>query len=229
MSTQTQETRETVVPLTGEHPVARVDLMPPEVLERRRFKRAQVWMAVGLVGVLTGLGGGYWAASADAAAAADELAAEQARTLVLQTEAAKYAQVPGILASVDRAEAALSTAMATDIEWYRYLSQIGQSAPDGVWFQSITATALAPGVVAGGDPLAPVDAVADLQATGRALSYPGVATWLDSMDGISTLDHVLFDGATLDEDAGASPWVDFTSSAKVGPDAYSDRYVPEGQ
>ena len=35
--TGTGAPNETRVPLTGEHPVARVDLMPPEIHERRRF------------------------------------------------------------------------------------------------------------------------------------------------------------------------------------------------
>lgn len=232
MSTQTQThdtARETVVPLTSEHPVARVDLMPPEVLERRRFKRAQSWMVVGLVGVVAVQGAGYYLASADAASAADALALEQARTTVLQTEAAKYAQVPAVLASVDRAETALSTAMVTDIEWYRYLSQIADSVPEGVWFETVTATALPPGVAGTGDPLAPVDAVAEISVTGSTLDYPGVATWLDSLDGISNLDYVLSSDATLDADTGERPWVDFTTTAKVSPEAYSDRYAPEGQ
>lgn len=230
MSTQQQETtRETVVPLTGEYPVARVDLMPPEVLERLRFKKAQAWMVVGVVGVVSALGTGYYLSYADAQQAQEELAVEQQRTTVLQAEAAQFAQVPAILASVDRAESALATAMATDVEWYRYLSEIAQSAPDTVWFQSITAFASPPVGGVASDPLAPVDAVAEVSATGRALTYPDVATWLDSLDGISHLDYVLFTEAVRDDTTGEDPWVDFTTSAKVSPGAYSDRYAQEGQ
>lgn len=229
MSTQQQETtRETVVPLTSEYPVARVDLLPPEILESRRFRQAQGWMVVGLVGVAGVLGVGYYLAVADAQQAAEELAVEQARTIELQAEAAQFAQVPAILASVDRAESALATAMASDIEWYRYLSQMGQSAPDTVWFQSITTTAIEPGALAA-DPLAPQDTVAEVSTTGRALSYPEVATWLDAMDGIKDLDYVFFTDATLDEETGEDPWVDFTTTSKVGPGAHSDRYAQEGQ
>ncbi|WP_380168485.1 PilN domain-containing protein [Jannaschia sp. R86511] len=229
MSTQQQETsRETVVPLTGEYPVARVDLMPPEIAERRRFARARGWMVVGLVAVSAGLGAGWYLAAADAAAAQEELAAEQARTVELQAEAAQFAQVPAILASVGRAESALATAMASDVEWYRYLSQIGQSAPDTVWFQTITAATVAPGSLTA-DPLAPQDTVAEVSTTGRALSYPDVATWLDAMDGIKDLDYVFFTDATLDDDTGEDPWVDFTATSKVAPGAFSDRYAQEGQ
>ncbi|MFC3687374.1 hypothetical protein [Aquipuribacter hungaricus] len=224
MSTQTlAATLETVVPLTSEHPVARVDLMPPEIHERRRFARAKGWMGLALVLTVAGIGGGYTASAADAGRAQDELAVEQAQTVALQAEAAQYAEIPLLLARIERAETALETAMATDVEWYSYLSQIGQAAPSGVWFSSVSATAVVPGALSG-DPLAPQDAVAEVVTTGRALTYTDVATWMDAFDGVSDLDHVLVSDATYDDQSGEDPWVDFTTSTKVAPSAYSDRY-----
>jgi Tfp pilus assembly protein PilN len=233
MSTQPGAVTETttVVPLTAEFPLARVDLMPPEVLADRRFRKTKGWLALVVVGTLAASGGAWWLAAADAGNAQDALAVEQARTAELNAEAQQYALVPAYLASVDRAETALETAMATDIEWYRYLSQMGAVTPEGVWFTSITATAATPGAigVVGEDPLAPADAVADVTTTGRALAYQDVATWMDNLQGVTGYDHVLFSNASLDEDSGAKPWVDFTVSAKVLPDAYSDRYVSKAE
>ncbi|WP_336923545.1 PilN domain-containing protein [Aquipuribacter sp. SD81] len=234
MSTQPAAVTETttVVPLTSEYPLARVDLMPPEVLADRRFKRTKGLLALGVVGTLALCGGGYVWAAADADAAAEELALEQARTAELQAEAAQYAAVPALIASVDRAQTALTTAMASDIEWYRYLSQMGAVTPDGVWFTSVTATSTP--VVAGapalsGDPLAPADAVGEVVTTGKALVYQDVATWMDNLDGISGYDHVLFTNAALNDEGETDPWVDFTVTTKVAPTAYSDRYVPKAE
>ena len=224
MSTQTTAAPlETVVPLTGEHPMARVDLMPPEIHERRRFLRSQRWMALALVVTVAGIGGGYALSASDAAQAQEELGAEQARTVALQAEAAQYAEMPLLLARIDRAETALETAMATDVQWYAYLSQIGQSAPEGVWFDSISVTTLAPGALSA-DPLAPQDAVAEVLTVGHARTYADVSAWMDSFDGVSDLDHVLVSDATYDDASGDEPWVDFTVSTKVEPSAYSDRY-----
>lgn len=220
----------TAVPLTSEHPVARVDLMPPEVVADRRFRKARGWMLLSVVGTVLLSGGVLWLADADADAAAAELATEQARTAELNAEAAQYAAVPAILASVDRAESALDTAMATDIEWYRYLTQMGSVTPSGVWFTSITLTAAPPGAVgAGGDPLAPVDAVGDVTTVGRALTYEGVAAWMDSVSTVTGYDHVLFSNAARSETDATEDFVEFTVSVKVLPDAYSQRYVPEVQ
>ena len=128
-----------------------------------------------------------------------EMASEQARTATLQTEAAQYAAVPAILASVDRAETALDTAMATDVEWYRYLSQMGSVTPEGVWFSSIAITAAVPGAAMASDPLAPVDSIGDVVTTGRALAYEDVATWMDNLAGVSDYDHVLVSTADLSD------------------------------
>ena len=230
MSTTTgvDTAQETVVPLTGEYPVARVNLLPPEILEGRRFKRAQRWMALSVVGVVSAAGGGYHLARADAAEAAEELAAERARTAVLQDEVARYAEVPAVLASVDRAETALDTAMATDIEWYRYLAQISLSAPESVWFRSLTFSALPPGST-GSDPLAPADSVAQISVTGRAAAYLDVAAWLDALDAIPTSDYPAFTDTTLDEESLDAPFVEFTATSLVAPEALSGRYAPKGE
>jgi Tfp pilus assembly protein PilN len=176
-------------------------------------------------------GGVYWLAANDADAAAEELALEQARTTELNAEAAQYAAVPAILASVDRAETALDTAMATDIEWYRYLSQMGSVTPEGVWFTTMTLTSTPAGTGAGvgGDPLAPVDAVGDVVTTGKALVYDDVATWMDNLSTVTGYDHVLFSTAQLEDQADEDSVVDFSVGAKVLPEAYSDRYVSEAE
>lgn len=220
-------TKRTVASLAGEHPLAQVDLMPLEVLADRRFRTARVWMALAVVGTVAVGAGVFALASADADNADAALALEQARTTELNAEAAQYAAVPAVLASVDRAEGALSTAMATDIEWYRYVSQMAAVAPQGVWFTSMTLTATAPAAAGAGDPLAPVGAVGDVLTVGRALSYDDVASWMDDVSTITGYDHVLFSGATLNAETATEPFVDFQVSVKVLPEAYSNRYDPE--
>lgn len=221
------DTQTTAVPLTAEFPVAQVDLLPPEVLAERRFSRARRWMVVSVVGTVLLTGGVYALAANDADQAAAELAVEQARTTELNQEAAQYAAVPAILASVDRAETALDTAMATDVEWYRYLSQLGTVTPEGVWFTTLTLTAAAPGVQAASDPLAPVDVAGDVTTVGRALTYGGVAAWMDQVESVTGLDHVLVGNATLSTATASAtePFVEFQVSTKLLAEAYSDRYV----
>jgi Tfp pilus assembly protein PilN len=228
MSTSTfgSTVEETVVPLTAEHPVARVDLLPHEA---RRFGRARLVMALSVVVTAAACGGVWLLASNDAADAREALQAEQARTVTLQAEAAQYAAVPAMIASVDRAKGALELAMASDIEYYRYLSQFASVAPEGVWFTDLSFSAVPAGQVSS-DPLAPQDAVADVSLSGSALAYVDVASLLDSLDGVTSVEHSLFTDATYnDDEAKEEPFVDFQANAKLTPDAYSGRYSRTGE
>lgn len=222
-------TQTTSVPLTSEYPFARVDLLPPEILADRRFARARGWMALAVVGTVLLTGGVYALASNDADQAAAELVLEQARTTELNAEAAQYAAVPAILAGVDRAETALQTAMVTDVEWYRYLSQLATVTPDGVWFTTMTLTTAQPGLQPAGDPLAPVDVAGDVTTVGRALTYDHVATWMDQVESVSGVDHALVGTTTLTTDTATEPFVEFQVTAKLLAEAYSDRYVAKGE
>jgi len=222
-------TTRTSVPLTNEYPLARVDLLPPEIIAGRKFARARGWMVVAVVGTVGLTGAAFFVADARADEAATQLAATQARTTELDAEAAQYDDVPATLAAVDRAETALETAMVTDVEWYRYLSQLGSVTPEGVWFTSVTFTGTPPGgqAVVSGDPLAPTDAVGDVITVGKALTYTDVAAWMDNVSSVTGLDHVLFSTAALTTVDVPEPFVDFQVSAKVLPEAYSDRFLSE--
>ena len=232
MSTQQQETRETTgpadrgVPGRPGRPAAAGGPRAPPLQRRPRAG----WSSASSASSPASGRAGTWR-SADADRAAEELAVEQARTAELQAEAAQYAQVPAILASVDRAESALATAMATDIEWYRYLSQIGQSAPEGVWFpDDHHRHGRWNPAVPGGDPLAPVDAVAEVVTTGRALAYADVATWMDTRrrDQAPGLRAVQRRDPRRGDGRGPLGRLHHVS-AKVPPEAYSDRYAPKAE
>ncbi len=126
-------------PLAG-YPVARVNLLPTEILAERRLRRTQLGLGAVVLGVVGAVAAGFVLAASSAATAEDELAAEQARTKVLTDEQAEYAEVPLVLGQVEAAQAARATAMATDVLWYEYLSHLSASYPQDVWMRDLTAT-----------------------------------------------------------------------------------------
>ena len=166
---------DTVVPLTAIHPVARVDLMPPEIAGQRRFRRAQLVMATALVVSLLAAGTGFLLSQRSAAVAQQGLLAEQAQTTQLTAEAATYSEVPAVLGAIERSRTALTTVMARDVAWYPYLYQVSLAAPPSVWFEQISFTALAPDAVPT-DPLAPL-----LAADTKKVLYQLYAKRLASM------------------------------------------------
>ncbi len=218
----------TAVPLTAEHPVARVDLLPPEVLARRRFARVRIGLGAGVAAtVLACVGATVWAA-ADAGSAEGELSREQARTVDLETEASQYNAVPALINAVGRAEAALGAVMATDIAWYEYLFEMSLVAPETVWFETVTMTAVPAGQPPT-DPLAPTDGIGAVTVSGAALTHPDVSAWLDEMNRVSAYEHVLVSESTVSPDSETEPFVTFVSSAVVGPEALSNRYTDSEQ
>jgi Tfp pilus assembly protein PilN len=120
--------------------VARVNLLPPEIEDARRLRRTQGMLAGGLVAVVALLGAGYAYEVHDRHGAERELADVQAQTRRLQTEQAKYADVPKTVAAIDAAELARETAMADDVEWARTLTDFSLSLPARVRFTSLKLT-----------------------------------------------------------------------------------------
>jgi Tfp pilus assembly protein PilN len=213
-----------VVPLTALHPVARVDLMPPEVHARRRFRRVRRRLGIAVVGTVLIAAAAAAAAWQEAATARDALAVEQARTGQLQAEAARYAEVPAVLGSIERARTSLQAAMGPEVGWYPVLDDISRSAPETVWFEQITLTALQPDAVVE-DPLATPGAVATVEMTGRALDHQDVVTWLDGMADLVTWTDPVFTESTVDDPA-AGDVLTFTTSARLSADARTLRFDP---
>ena len=223
-SSTTAAAPEAVVPLTAVHPIARVDLMPPEVHSRRRFRRVRRYLGLAVVGtVLVGAAASV-AAWQEAVAARDGLAVEQARTDVLRAEAAEFAEVPAVLGSIDRARTSLQVAMGGEIGWYPVLDDISRTAPGTVWFEQITMTALQADSVAD-DPLATPGVVATVEMSGRALDHQDVVTWLDGMAGLVTWADPVFTESTVDDPA-AGGVLTFSTSARLSADSRTLRFDP---
>ncbi|MGF1647487.1 MAG: hypothetical protein ACFCVF_11305 [Kineosporiaceae bacterium] len=219
---------EAVVSLAGLHPVARVDLMPPEVLQRRRFRRARRLMALGTAGTALVAAAVAVTSWQSAVTAREELAGEQDRTRQLQSEAARFAEVPAVLGSIERARTSLSVAMGQEIGWYAVLADVTGSAPETVWFEQITLSAVPAGAVVE-DPLAAPGAVASIEMTGRATDHQDVVTWLEEMAGLATWTDPVFtesatESATEAGQAGAP--LTFTTSARLSAEAYTQRFDP---
>jgi len=211
-------------------PFARVNLLPKEIGERRRFRRVQQGLAVVVVATVCGAGAAVWWSQRQVDEAQTELDAAQARTVTLQAKRAEFAEVPAMTAQVRSAEDARATAMANDVPWYRYLTDLTSAAPEGVAFTTLTFTV--PGAAAGAqaaaggtpasttaDPFAPANGLGSVTIDGISGEYPEVAQWLLAVDKVAGLDVSTLANATTDGDE-----VTFSSGITVTDDARSHRY-----
>ena len=209
-------------------PVPKVNLLPIEILERRRFRRIQVLLAAAVVvAVLVGAGGVAWAQHG-ITAANNNLLTAQAQVTSLEAEQNRYATVPQVLADVDAAQAARTLALGQDVLWYRYLNNLQDALPTGVKMLTLTAgiTASTPGAVAAAvtNPLS-VAGIGTVTLSGNATEYSQVSTWLEGLNKIKGLQASSLSNAT---NTGTSPTtqgpVTYTVGSVVTSDALSGRY-----
>jgi Tfp pilus assembly protein PilN len=203
--------------------VPRVNLLPIEIVEGRRFRRTQIILGSAVICSLLVAGGATFLAQRGISDANDRLTAAQARVTSLQAEQTRYAAVPQVIAQVNAANTARTLAMGTEVLWYRYLSDIDGARPSGVALTTITVTAAAPAsaAVPSSNPLA-APGVGSILVTGTAKQYSQVATWLDSIGKITG-----FSSPSLTSAGKGDPNLIFSTGAIVDSDALSGRYAKE--
>ena len=200
----------------------RVNLLPPEIAETRRFKRVQIGLgatvagAVGIVALL------YVSASSGVAGAQAKVDAQAAQATSLQAQTAKYAGVTGVYARAAAAQAMLTSAMGQEVRYSQLLNDLSLSVPSNVWVKSLTFTQTPPTGTSG----APAAGIGTLSVTGVGFSHDDVAVWLESLadqnDG-KTYANPYFSSSS-EALLGSRRTVTFTSTATVTPNAYSHRY-----
>jgi hypothetical protein len=203
--------------------VPKVNLLPPEIIEARRFaglqRRLVLLVLVAVVGCAAATG---WA-QGRVSAAQGELDAARGRIGVLQAEKAKYAEVPKVTAAVDAALTTRQQAMAADVLWYRYLNDLALATSSSTWLSSMTATLTGSVPAPGSDPLSP-PGIGTLAISGQTTSLPNVGVWLEALDGITGVKGSTLVAATREGLADAGGAVTFGTTSVLTTDALSHRY-----
>jgi Tfp pilus assembly protein PilN len=206
----------------------RVNLLPPEIEERRRFKKVQaglgagVAVAVGVVGALVLLANGQ------VSAAQSDVDTPTARGTVLQADVAKYADVPVVYAQVDAAKAQLSQAMGQEIRWSRFLNDLSIITPGKVWLTNVTVvqqdanSALATAAPAPGAYETPN--IGTITFQGKGSTHNDVAAWLKALGTEQGLANPYFTRST-EQKIGSEDSVTFDSQAVITEDLLSGRFT----
>ena len=205
----------------------RVNLLPPEIEQRRRFRRVQaglgagVLAAVGVVGAMTLLASG---AVTDAQGELDDANARQSR---LQAQQAQYAEVPLVYSQVEAAEAQLSQAMGKEVRWSYFLNDLSLKIPGKVWLTSMTVTQTVDAPATSTPAAASTYLTSGLGTVtflGKGYAHNDVAAWLDALAKQKGLTQPYFTSSAK-EAIGAQSAVNFTSQATLTEEALSGRYT----
>lgn len=196
----------------------RVNLLPPEIGEGRRFRRVQYGLGAAVVGVVALVGAGLVLANGAVSSEQQRLDTATAQGARLQAESAKYTEVTKVYAQAAAAEAMLTQAMGQEVRYSRLLSDLSLSVPQNVWLKELK---LAQGTPAAGavDP-----GVGTLTVSGVGFSHDDVAVWLESLAGQKTLADPYFSSST-EALIGTKKVITFSSTATLTNDALSGRYT----
>ncbi len=203
----------------------RVNLLPPEIEEQRRFKRTQAGLGLGVAAVAGAVGVALLLATAQANSAQEDLDVAQARNRTLTQQQAQYAEVPLVYAQVEAAQARLSQAMGREIRWSFVMNDLSIITPDKVWLTSMTVTP-------NNDAAAPVaDAtqyltpgIGSVSFEGKAYKHNDVAAWLVALGKQAGLAQPYFSVSKV-EQIGEQDSVTFSSQATITEDALSGRWT----
>jgi Tfp pilus assembly protein PilN len=206
----------------------RVNLLPPEIAESRRFRRIQLGLGgavLGAVGIVALL---YVAATSSVSSAQTSLDSANATNTQLTAETAKYRDVTAVYARAAAAQALLTQAMGEEVRYSQLMNDLSLSVPETVWLKSLTfsqtastttkapaAATAVPGAVTG---------IGTVTFMGVGFSHDDVAVWLESLAGQKAYANPYFSGST-EALLGTRKTVNFTSTATLTPAAYSGRYT----
>ena len=200
----------------------RVNLLPPEIFEKRQLQRAQAALGLVVLVAVVGVGLVYINGGSAVTDAKSRLAASQTTQSQLQGQLNKLSYVTAEAGQAQAAQGMLTQATGSAIPFSTYLADLSLLTPKNVWFTAVTVTStVSPGSLVAGA-TAP-DTVGTVTFSGLALAHNDVATWLDNAAKEGGFADPYFTASTeglvpgTGAAAGTAPktWVTFSSSVNL--------------
>jgi len=200
----------------------RVNLLPPEIFEKRQLQRAQAGLTVVVLAAVVGVALVYLNGGSAVTDGKSRLAASQTTQADLQKKVSKLSYVTAQKAQADQAKSMLAQATSSAVPFSTYLSDLSLLTPKNVWFTSVTLTESMPAGTLAAGASAPAT-VGSVSFAGIALAHNDVATWLDSAAKEAGFANAYFttSSETLIPGTGSKPgtlpktWVTFSSNVDL--------------
>lgn len=204
----------------------RVNLLPPEIHERRRLQLVQAAAVVLVIAAVGGVGFLYTNGRESVASAKKSLDTATSQNSALTRQLATFSNVKGTAAQLAASQALLTQATASEVSWSNFLADLSTLLPTTTWLTSLTVNeSVQPGTLVA--PAQAPAAIGTLSVQGFALKYPNLADWLDSVAKESGLSNVYFSTAT-EQFIGPTKVVTFQGSSTVTASALDGRCASAG-
>jgi Tfp pilus assembly protein PilN len=197
--------------------MTRINLLPPELIERQRARRQTTIVAVvGFVVILL-LGFFYVLQQIKLSGLEERLAEQQATNDELAAQVNDLRRFDELLAEIAEREDLLVTLLENEVRWSGVLRDLSLVIPGTAWLETLEASIDDPlGPVAAQTTLVPVeeDIVGAISFVGHADRHPTVAEWLTALEKIRGFLNPWISESILEE-IGEVPVVKFTSSVDL--------------
>lgn len=210
----------------------RINLLPPEVEQKRRVRRQSGFLALGFVVFLVLLGAIWFVRQSTLNQERETLAALQAQEQELQTKVDALQEFAQLEQTVTQKRATLAAAMVNDVAWSRLLVELSMVIPGDSWLTAFSGTAGSQTPAPGGTapvPGAVATNLGTLTFTAVTFDFPGVAKWITRLQQEmgKSLQNVWVPTAAKAE-LGGRDVVNYSSTAELSPGAASGRYQQGG-
>lgn len=206
----------------------RINLLPPEIGERRRVSRQRaglVFAGLAVIGLLVAV---WVMRQAQLNTQKDRLADTQARVQTLEAKRNSLKEFADLEQTVITKEKTLASVMAGDVHWSRILTELSMVIPEESWLTNFTGAAGAPATGAATSAAAQASAsLGTLNFTAVTFEFPDVAKWIIRLQGMKSLQNIWVPSAAKGE-LGSRTIVNFTSTADLSTSAASGRYQTSG-
>jgi Tfp pilus assembly protein PilN len=191
----------------------KVNLLPPEIFERRLLRHVQIGVGVAVLAAIAGVSYLFVAGNHDVAKAKSQLATANEKTAALQRQIQRYSDVGRVSTQLASTNAMLAQATGTEVKWSVYLADLSVVIPQSSWLTGMTVSeSLQPGTIASAAQ-APAE-IGKVTMRGNTMNWLDLATYLDALQPEPGLSNPSFSQAD-EKFIGAHKVVTFTSSAGV--------------
>lgn len=196
-----------------------INLLPPEQARAAKARRGSAMVVLLFVVFLVGLAGLWFLKSQALKNAEETVNAQRATNARLENEIAALSDAESALNLYDSRSAQIRESLFVDVDWGRFMNDLGRVLPPRTWVTTLSASAIPPDPEPGATPT-----YGAVTFAGTAFDYPDASTWFRTLD---STEWSAVGGAwvaSINQGAiGDFPIVIFASSASLTEQALSDR------
>ena len=204
----------------------RVNLLPPEIEEQRKFRQVQIGLGAAVLAAVVGVGVLFVTANNTVSDAQAGLDSSKARQTQLENQTAQYAEVPLVQAQVEAANAQLDQAVGQKVLWSYVLNDISLRIPNHVWLTKMTVAQNVDGAAGNLTPGTYLPTgIGTVGFEGRGYGHNDVAAWLNALAKQTGFTQPYFTDSTVEAVGDDENAVKFSSSVTITDDALAKNYL----